>query len=96
MTTLKEIIEYALIEKGLVHQLGAEFITGELAPFIAGKIEEKLNKEIDTRLQVAREALLLISEPKYQLVGYLKNMALEAIATINGKEQQDANTSKNN
>ena len=40
MSTLKEIIEYALIEKNLIHQLGAEFITGELAPFIAGKVEE--------------------------------------------------------
>ena len=47
MTTLKEIIEYALIEKGLVHQLGAEFITAELAPFIAEKVEAKLNKDID-------------------------------------------------
>jgi hypothetical protein len=40
MPTLQKIIEHALIEKGLVHQLGAEFITEELAPFIAEKIEE--------------------------------------------------------
>jgi len=60
------------IAKGLVHQLGAEYITGELAPFIAKKlqgIDEPLNnKQMLAWLGVSSLAEIT-DDKKYLLTG---------------------------
>jgi len=71
---LQEQIEYALIEKGLVHQLGAEYITQELAPFIADKVSA-LNRKQSEAVEVAKDALLPLAKVS------------KAIKRTNGKEE---------
>jgi len=51
-----------------------------------GKLEDKINKQ-SKALKMAKEALELIAKPQYEIVGYLKNIGVEALATIEEMEK---------